>query len=129
VTNGWKNGETTSLLKLLISAKNIRFKPKRFWSPTKEKCLALPEMYKFIRMFVAHPKKNTLSGKWSIKQPYFHFDKQNIAKIQPTTQNILKYHQRRWGSSLMGLRTLDPLLVPPLTLAVFFRCTCPRGGG
>ena len=34
------------------------------------------------------------------------------------------FHSRRWGSSLPGLRTQDPQLGPPLTLAEIFWRTC-----
>ena len=44
-------------------------------------------------------------------------------------ENVYKYRQRRRGSSLTGLRTLDPLLGPPSALAEFFRHMCLRGGG
>ena len=39
------------------------------------------------------------------------------------------FRSRRWGSSLTGLRTLDPPLGPPSTLAESFWRTCLRGGG
>ena len=34
------------------------------------------------------------------------------------------FRSRRWGSSLPGLRTRDPLLSPPSTWAEIFRHTC-----
>ena len=37
---------------------------------------------------------------------------------------LQKYHWRQWGSSLTGLRTLDPPLGPPSTPAECF----PQGG-
>ena len=41
-----------------------------------------------------------------------------------TTQN---FRSRWWGSSLPGLRTLDPPLSPQSTPAEIFRCTCLGG--
>ena len=39
-------------------------------------------------------------------------------------KSCFQFRSRRWGSSLPGLRTLDPPLAPPLTWAKNFRCTC-----
>ena len=36
--------------------------------------------------------------------------------------NCINFRSRRWGSSLPGLRTLDPPLSPPLTWAEIFWC-------
>ena len=45
---------------------------------------------------------------------------------------VIKYFQfrwGRWGSSLPGLRTLNPLLSPPSTPVEIFRRTCLQRGG
>ena len=42
---------------------------------------------------------------------------------------IRKFRGRRWGSSLTGLRMLDPLLSHLLTLADFFLAHMSEGGG
>ena len=58
---------------------------------------------------------------------------QNVKKTAQYIINIYdkrsNFRQRRRGSSLPGLRTQDPLLGPPSTLAEIFRHTCLGGGG
>ena len=44
-------------------------------------------------------------------------------------KDINNFHSRRWGCSLPGLRTRDPLLSPQSTPAVIFRRTSLGGVG
>ena len=39
----------------------------------------------------------------------------NDCRLQNKFQDVVKFLWCRWGSSLLGLRTLDPLLSPPST--------------
>jgi hypothetical protein len=58
-------------------------------------------------------------------QPYFDPIKKTTSKIFENGRQPHFFFEklRQWGSSLPGLRTLDPLLAPPSTLAVVLNKT------
>ena len=59
-----------------------------------------------------------------LPQSFFIFAWLQEHPIYEKRQLILKLRSRGWGSSLLGLRTLDPLLSPPSTWAEIFRRPC-----